>query len=60
MSMKRDPVMWRELPVTLVMIEVTTTALMKMSKGSGSREKDQRSHLEACDDNPKDMALHSA
>jgi len=42
------------------MIEVTSTALMKMSKRSGSREKDQRSHLEACDNNPKDMALHSA
>jgi len=59
MRMKCDPVMRRALRATFVMIEVTTTALMKMSKGSGSREKDQRSHLEACDDNPKDMALHS-
>ena len=60
MRMKRDPMMRRAIPVTFVMIEVTTTALMKMSKGSGSREKDQRSRLEACDDNPKDMAPHSA
>jgi len=43
MSMKCDPVMWRELPVTLVMIEVTSTALMKMSQRSRSRENDQRS-----------------
>ncbi len=60
MSMKCDPVMRRALPVTFVMIEVTSTALMKMSKRSGSREKDQRSRLEACDNNPKDLALHNA
>ena len=62
MSMKRDPVMWRELPVTLVMIDLTWTALtlMKMSQRSRSRENDQRSYLEACSDNPMDMALHNA
>ncbi len=63
MSMKCDPVMWRELPVTFVMIEVTSTALtltlMKMSQRSRSRENDQRSYLEACSDNPMDMALHN-
>ena len=52
--------MRQALPVTFVMIEVTSNALMKMSKRSGSREKDQRSHLEACDNNPKDLALHNA
>ena len=62
MSMKCDPVMWRELPVTLVIIEVTSTALtlMKMSQRSRSRENDQRSYLEACSDNPMDMAFHNA
>ncbi len=64
MSMKCDPVMWRELPVTFVIIEVTSTALtltlMKMSQRSRSRENDQRSYLEACSDNPMDMALHNA
>ena len=56
--------MWRELPVTFVIIEVTSTALtltlMKMSQRSRSRENDQRSYLEACSDNPMDMALHNA
>ncbi len=60
MRMKCDPVMRRALSVTFVMIEVTSTALMKMSKRSGSKEKDQRSYLEACDNNPKDMALQNA
>ncbi len=60
MSMKCDPVMWRALPVTFVMIEVTSTALMKMSQRSRSRENDQRSYLEACSDNPMDVALHNA
>ena len=62
MSMECDPVMWRELFVTLVMIEVTSTALtlMKMSQRSRSRENDQRSYLEACGDNPMDVALHNA
>ncbi len=61
MSMKCDPVMWRELPVTLVMIDLTWTALnlMKMNQRSRSRENDQRSYLEACNDNPMDMALHN-
>ncbi len=61
MSMKCDPVMWRELPVTFVMIEVTSTALtlMKMSQRSRSRENDQRSYLEACNDNPMGMVLHN-
>ena len=59
--MKCDPVMWRELPVTLVMIDLTWTALnlMKMNQRSRSRENDQRSYLEACNDNPMDMALHN-
>ncbi len=61
MSMKCDPVMWRELPVTLVIIEVTSTALtlMKMSQRSRGREKDQRSYLGACNDNPTDMSFHN-
>jgi len=52
--------MWRELPVTFVIIEVTSTALtlMKMSQRSRSRENDQRSYLQACSDNPMDTALH--
>ena len=64
MSMKCDPVMWRELPVTLVMIDLTLTALtltltlMKMNQRSRSRENDQRSCLEACNDKPMDMILH--
>lgn len=63
--MKCDPVMWRELPVTFVIIEVTSTALtltltlMKMSQRSRSRENDQRSYLQACSDNPMDTALHN-
>ena len=60
MSMKCDPVMRRALSVTLVMIEVASTALMKMSQRSRSRENDQSSYLEACNDNPMDMALHNA
>ncbi len=60
MSMKRDSVMRRALSVTFVMIEVTSTALVKMSQRSRSRENDQRSYLEACDNNPKDLALHNA
>ena len=66
MSMKCDPVRRRALPVSFVMIEVTSTALtltltlMKMSQRSRGREKDQRSYLEACNDNPMHMALHNA
>ena len=62
MSVKCDPVMWRALPVTFVIIEVTSTALtlMKMSQRSRSRENDQRSYLEACNDDPTDMAVHNA
>ena len=60
MSMKCDPVMRRALPMTFVLIELTSIVLMKMSERSRSRENDQRSYLEACNDDPTDMAVHNA
>lgn len=58
--MKCDSVMRRSLPVPPVMIGVTSVALMKVSQRSRSREKGQRSDLDACNCGLTDSALHNA
>jgi len=57
-SMECGPEIRDALPLTFAMIDVTSTASMKMSQRSRSREDDQRSYLEARGDDP--MAHHNA